>query len=256
MKRARLGRTVLLASVAMAIPWSTARAAEHTNLEHGQPTSLADAYAASYLERQLHAIFSYERNEQKRDVLVLEPRFELGFPRNAQVSIEAPIEFVDFEELDFGRLAAEAFYNLNHETLVVPALALGTGVEAPTGKDEHGFDPYFTAYLSKLIPGSSYWHGLHVNAEVQLNADRRDGERSSRYRIVAGYAFRISASLIGIVDGARDEKMEDGLTEHRAELGFRYQVTPLLVATLGGGAGVADDTTVGRASAGLQYYAF
>lgn len=256
MKRARLGCMALLASVALAIPLSVARAADHTNLEHGQPTSLADAYAASYLERQLHAIFSYERNEQQRDVLVLEPRFELGFPRNAQFSIEAPLELVDFERLDLGRFAAEAFYNLNQETLVVPALALGGGVEAPTGKDDQGFDPYFAAYLSKLIPGSSYWHGLHANAELQLNADRRDGERSRRYRIVVGYAFRISASLIGIVDGVRDEKMEDGVTAHRAELGFRYQVTPLLVATLGGGAGVADDATVGHASAGLQYYAF
>jgi hypothetical protein len=248
-------RSVALA-LALGLLTSSGGAADHDNLEHGQPTTLADAYAAKYLERQLHAIASYRRTEEGRDLMVFEPRFELGFPRNAQLSLGAPLQLVDFDELDLGRFAADGFYNLNQETLALPALALGAGVEAPTGEGQHGFDPYFQAYLSKLVPGSSYWHGIHLNGMLQLNADRREEERSSRYRVVLGYAFRISASLIGIVDGVREQKMKEGVTEHRAELGFRYQVTPLLVATLGGGAGAADDAAVGRANVGLQYYAF
>jgi hypothetical protein len=254
--RIRLALGVLVIGAATTVE-PTARAADHQNLEHGQPTTLADAYAAKYLERQLHAIFAYERDEEERDLLVFEPRFELGFPRNAQLSIETPVELVDFEKLDLGRFSAEAFYNLNQETLVLPALALGVGVDAPTGEEASGFDPYFLVFASKLVPGSSYWHGIHANGMLQLNADRKEEERSSRYQVVVGYAFRISASLIGIIDGVREQKTKQGVTEHRGELGLRYQVTPLLVATLGGGAGVAgDDTVVGRANAGLQYYAF
>lgn len=232
------------------------RAADHDNLEDGQPTTLADAYAAPYLERQVHGIFRYQRTHEKEHLLFFEPRFELGFPRNAQISVFTPVRLVDFGKVDLGRFGADAFYNVNQETLALPAFAFGGGVEAPTGMGAHGFDPYVQGYVSKLLPGMDYWNGFHVNFRWQFNAERRDDERPGRYRLVVGYAFRVSASMIGIIDGVREQMMKRDVTESRGELGFRYQLTPLLVGTLGGGAGIAEGIGTARGTVGLQYYAF
>ncbi len=249
-------RRLLALGVAACMLAGEARAADHDNLEDGQPTTLADAYAAPYLERQVHGIFRYQRSAERKHELFFEPRFELGFPRNAQISLFTPVKLVDFEKVDLGRFGADAFYNLNQETLVVPAFALGGGVEAPTGKETHGFDPYVQVYVSKLLPGMDYWNGVHVNGRWQFNAAKREDERPGRYRFVAGYAFRVSASMIGVVDYVREQIMKKDVTEDRGELGFRYQITPLLVGTVGGGAGAADGRMTGRAAVGLQYYAF
>jgi hypothetical protein len=254
----RVGRIRIAAALgALLASWGVvAHAADHDNLEDGQPTTLADAYAAPYLERQVHGIVRYERTPDDEHQLLFEPRFEFGFPRNAQISVFTPVKFVDFEKFKLGRFGIDAFYNLNQETLTIPALALGGGVEAPTSEDAHGFDPYLQVYLSKLLPGMDYWNGVHVNGRWQFNTERGTEERSGRYRIVVGYAFRISASMIAIIDGVREQMMKTNVTEDRGELGVRYQITPLIVGTLGGAAGVADDTFVARATAGLQYYAF
>lgn len=243
-------------AVAVAFAAQVARGADHSNLEDGQPTTLADAYAAPYLERQVHGIFRYRRTEEKQDELQFEPRFEFGFPRNAQISLFTPVKLVDFERFDLARFGVDAFYDLNEETLALPAFAVGGGVEAPTGKGAHGFDPYVQVYVSKLVPGMDYWHGFHLNGRWQFNAERRDDERAGRYRFVAGYAFRISASAIGMVDYVREQMMMKDVTEDRGELGVRYQITPLLVGTLGGGAGAVDAKVTARGVVGLQYYAF
>lgn len=232
------------------------RAGDHDNLEDGQPTTLADAYAAPYLERQVHGIIRYQRTYEKEHQLFFEPRFELGFPRNAQISVATPVKMVDFEKFELGRFSADAFYNLNQETLALPAFALGGGVEAPTGKNVHGFDPYVQVYVSKLLPGTTFWNGVHVNGRWQFNTEKTDDERAGRYRFVAGYAFRVSASTIAIADYVREQIMKKDITENRGELGIRYQVTPLLVFAIGGGAGAADGKATARGVVGLQYYAF
>lgn len=240
---------------------ASARASDHTNLEDGQPTTVTDAYATNYLNREVQALVGYERTKEGANVFSVTPRFELGFPRNAQVSVGMPFLGVTGEQFYLGRANAEFLYNLNEETLVLPALAIVAAVDAPTGRDRqgqvaHGFDPIARAYLTKGIPGTSYWNRVHVNGSYQFNASRGPGERAGRYMVAAGYGFRIASPLVGIVDAAREQRMTLGEAENYAELGFRYQVNPLLVVNVGGGVGFAEQSSPVRATASLQYRAF
>lgn len=246
---------VVIGAVIAASP-RIARAADHDNLEEGAPTHLADAYSAAYLERQVFGILRYERNALGSDDLVFEPRLEVGVPRNGQIALHAPIVLDDVEEVRWGNWELEGFYNLNQESLVVPALALGGGLEVPSGGEGRGVDPYLLGALSKHVPGTSFWNGVHANLTWQANTLPEDGEREHRYEVVVGWAFRISAGTIALVDGVRELAMKEDEETHLAEIGLRTQLTPLLVGSLGAGLGGSEGELVGRGTVAVQYYAF
>lgn len=236
-------------------------ASDHTNLEDEQPVSVTDAYATNYLNRELQAIVRYLRTDDGRNVFAFVPRFEVGFPRNAQLSVGMPFLAVTGERVYAGRANAELLYNLNEETLTLPALALVAAVDMPTGRDRdaettHGFDPIARAYITKSIPGVSFWNRIHLNASYQYNVSRDALERRGRYWLAAGYSFRLSSSLIAVADVVREQRMLEHAVENYAELGLRYQATPLLVLAVGGGVGFADQSAPARVTASVQYRAF
>jgi hypothetical protein len=257
-----MSRRALACAIAAALVNASAtdaHASDHTNLEDRQPVTIADAYAANYLDREIQAIAGYRRTKQGADVFSFTPRFEVGFPRNAQISAEMPIVAVREDRSYAGRANAELLYNLNEETLVLPALAFVGAVDMPTGRDgegmeARGFDPIVRAYLTKSIPGVLWWNRVHVNVSYQFNAARDAGERKGRYTLAGGYSFRIASSLIGIVDVVREQQMEADSVENYAELGFRYQANPLTVVSAGGGLGL--DGKSPRGTLALQYRAF
>lgn len=239
---------------------SRAFASDHTNLEEEQPVTVTDAYPANYLDREVQGTVQYRRTNNGQNVFVFVPRLEFGYPRNAQVSVAMPFLGVTSERVYAGRANAEFMYNLNEETLTIPALALVAAADMPTGRDrnadvEHGVDPIVRAYLTKSIPGTSYWNRIHLNASYQFNVARDSNERTGRYWLAAGYSFRISSSIISIVDAAREQRMTRDV-ENYAELGFRYQANPLLVLALGGGVGFADESSPARVTVSMQYRLF
>lgn len=240
---------------------SRALASDHTNLEDEQPVTVTDAYPANYLDREVQGVVQYRRTNSHQNVLAFVPRLELGYPRNAQISVAMPFLEVTGEKIYAGRANAEVMYNLNEETLTIPALAFVAAVDMPTGRDrnadvERGFDPIVRAYLTKSIPGTSYWNRVHLNASYQFNVARDPTERKGRYWFAAGYSFRLSSSIIGIVDVAREQRMTRDEVENYAELGLRYQANPLLVLALGGGVGFADESSPARVTASMQYRLF
>lgn len=242
------------------LAYSPTAAADHTNLEEGLPVEVTDAYPLEYLGREVQTRFQYRYTAEAAHEIHVEPRFEFGFPYNGQVALRVPTiaHFSDEEEgFDLGRVALEYMYNLNQETLSIPAVSLLGGVETPDTREGGSFDPFARLLVSKMLPGSTYWHRIHLNGLLQANVDRTLGERSFRYVAIVGYDFRLSATVIGVVDAVRDQPMREAPAVNFGELGVRIEVTPLLALSFGGGAGASDEgDPVARGTAAFQWFAF
>ena len=259
----RRARRLLVVASGLAIAGisTIAHAGDHTNLEEGLPVEVIDAYPLEFLAREIQLQTQYRytpRNEHQARVV---PRFELGLPYNGQLAVRVPlIGTVLHSDADFhvGRTAVDFMYNFNQETLVIPAFAVVVGVEAPDTKDGGSFDPFGRLAITKMIPGSTLWHRIHLNGLIQPNVERKDDERPWRYSAAVGYDVRLTATSILVLDAVRDQPMkEDDAAANFGELGFRVQITPLLAFALGGGAGATDDgELVARGTAGFQWFAF
>ncbi len=238
----------------------TARA-DHANLEEGLPVEVTDAYPLGYLGREVQARTQYRHTPQGADEIYLEPRFEFGFAYNAQLALRLPLVSQRAEEsrqLELGRAGLEAMYNFNQESLVVPAVSLAGGVELPDTMSGGSFDPYARLLISKQLPGTTFWHRLHLNGLLQANVAGSTTERDLRYLVIAGYDFRITPTIVGVVDYVRDQPFVSAqATTNLGEAGIRIALTPLLAVSLGGGAGADDDgNPLARGTAALQYFAF
>ena len=256
-------RLAAVAMTATACLWPAAYAwgSDHTNLEEGLPVEIADAYPIPYLGREVQGRLAYRVTPDAEHQVSVEPRFELGFPRNAQISVKVPLIAALSTRADddfyLGRVGLEAMYNVNQETLSLPAFALAAGVEAPDTRDGGNFDPFGRLFITKTIPNTMRWQRLHLNGLLQGNVGREPRERALRYLVAVGYDLRLSATFVGVVDVFREQPIEDSSPSNIGEVGFRVQVTPLVTLALGGGAGVSDSgRVVARAAAAFQWFAF
>ena len=234
--------------------------ADHTDLEEELPVELADAYPVEYLGREIQGRVHYEFTDvDDAHHLELEPRFEFGFPRNGQISAHVPLVTTFFDgdrEIDLGRPSLEFMYNVNQETLVLPGFALTVGAEGP-GTEEGGVDPFARLNISKLIPGSALWQGIHLNGLLQRNLASEAGERDWGYVLVAGYALRLGPTTIFVVDGLREQPIDGGPSHNLGELGLRVQTSPLVSIGVAGGAGASDDgDLLARGTFSVQWFAF
>lgn len=252
------GASTAIAGTVLA--FSGTAAADHTNLEEGLPVEVTDAYSLEYLGRELQTRLQYRYTPDGAHEAYVEPRFEFGIPYNGQIAVRVPLvgRFVEGDEhFDLGRVALDYMYNLNQETLSIPAFAIVAGVEAPDTRDGGSVDPFARILVTKMISGSTFWHRVHLNATVQGNVNRKDDERSLRYLAVVGYDFRLNATMIGVIDAVRDQPLREEPATNFGEIGVRLQVTPLLALAFGGGAGTSDDgEPVARGTAAFQWFAF
>ncbi len=241
---------------------SPAGAVDHVNLEEGLPVEVTDAYPLAYLGREVQGRLQYRLTGEGEHQARFEPRFEFGLPYNGQVSVRVPLVLgfglpQQDAEFNLGRVALDYLYNFNQETLSLPALSLVVGVEAPDTRTGGSFDPFGRVLLTKMLPGSTLWHRVHLNGAIQINVGRESGERPWRYTVAAGYDVRLGATVVGVVDVVRDQSMREGMVSTFGELGLRIQVTPLLAVALGGGGGATDDgEPVARGTFGFQWFAF
>lgn len=237
-----------------------ALAVDHTNLEEGLPVEVIDAYPLEYLAREVQGQLQYRYLGNGEHQARVEPRLEIGFPYNGQFAVRVPLAttFTDQDtEFALERASLDFLYNFNQETLVLPALAIVAGVQAPDTREGGSFDPFGRAVLTKTIPGTTLWQRIHLNALFQANVDRGEDERAWRYLLAVGYDVRLTATAIAVVDVVRDQPLRDLPASNFAEIGTRIQITPLFAVALGGGAGATDDGEfVARGTAGFQWFAF
>ncbi len=238
----------LLGLLAWAAP---APASDHANLEEGLPTRLTDAYPIPYRGRELQGLFRYEQTKDGHNLFRLEPRLEYGLAPNAQATLSVPLLLGGADKSGSGDIALEALYNLNQESLHVPAFALAARAEFPTGRASRGYDTTLTAVASKLV-GRSVYQQLSVNLAWLHKTDPDPTERGDGYLLVFGYARALGADNLFIIDYVRERRVSERTTSNIVEVGLRTQLSPLTTLSGGGGADIVDRRSVIRGVIAVQ----
>jgi hypothetical protein len=233
--------------VALMIVPVAAGAIDHKNLDEGRPLRLEDAYAISTGEIALEAGAGFTLRRRGTDRGFFPVELLYGALPNFQIGVGTTIS-TDPREIDeatkSGDLRIGALYNLNQETLVMPAFGVKLEVELPTGIESKGVDVEAKAIVTKSFERL----GVHFNAAYLFLTDSGRGERDGRYELVLGVSYPVGAPKY-----TRATLVGDIFTEqstHRGEsnvvgteVGLRYQLTPSIVWDVGVGtefAGPAD----------------
>ena len=231
MRRVAIGAVLVLASAVNAV------ALDHKNLDAGRPLRIEDAYAISTGEIALEAGagFTLDRQDDARGRFPVEllwgalPNLQLGVGSTLVTdprSVEEPGRS--------GDLAVSALYNLNQETLWMPAFGVKLEVELPTGVRSSGVDVEVKGIVTKSIERLSF----HLNAAGVFTGDPGDDERGARWELVLGASYPLGAPrytrLTLVTDVFAEQAHRNGESDTvGAEVGLRYQLTPRLVWDVG-----------------------
>lgn len=228
-------------------------AADHTNLEENIPTQMEDAYPLPYLNREFQSFFRYEQTGEEEDRFRLEPRMEFGFARNWQARIGAPFLLGSADQTGSRDLIAEAMYNFNQESSLLPAVALAGRIDVPTGVSSTGLDTHVRFLATKTLPYTSLFQRVHVNVSWVRNSDPMSDERQNRYVAIVGYSALVARATVFVADYVREQQRRKGADSNIIELGIRQIINPLTVLSLGVGAGIAEESPTMRVTLGIQY---
>ena len=229
-------------------------AADHTIIEEGIPLELESAYPIAYGSFEFQGYGRFELTADDENVYRLVPRFEVGIFPNAQIAFEAPVELGSAVKQDGVRdLRLSGLYNINTESVWLPALSLVAGADFPTGPESYGVDPFGTVILQKTIGTSSMMHRVYVNLHGLINTNALPDERHALYKLVVGYSVRLGADTILLTDYVHEQDRSADKTINLAEIGIRRQITPRLVLAAGVGAGLDRDSPAFRATVGFQF---
>lgn len=227
-------------------------AADHTNLEEGLPTEVEDAYPIPYGGLELQTLLRYDRFDGNEGSFRIEPRLEYGFAPNWQTRLTLPLNLGSAEDDDFGDIGVEVFYNFNAESLSLPAFAVSLSADFPTGNDSQGVDPTLKFIATKTLGAGTGFDRLHLNLAYSLNDRPLDGERDDSWQAILGYSRRLSPETIFVADVVAEQEKDEGEEMYLLEAGIRHQVNPLTVLSIGGGAGLAEDSPDFRIVFGWQ----
>ena len=229
-------RTVVFSVLLLSIA-GPALAIDHKNLDEGRPTRLDDAYtiAASEIEVETGLGVALARRGAARGELPIEiiygalPNLQLGLGSTLTTDprgVEGPDKS--------GNLRLGALYNINQETLVVPAFGVRLDVGLPTGVAAESVTLKAKGIVTRSIDRLS----LHFNAAYEFVTDPHREERSGHYEFVLGASYPLGAPHFTRATLVADVFTEQGV--HRgeentvgAELGLRYQVTSRWVWDIG-----------------------
>jgi hypothetical protein len=229
---------VCIVAVVVLLPVS-AVAIDHKNLDEGRPLRLEDAYAISTGEVAVEAGAGYTLRRRGTDRGFFPVELLYGALPNFQIGVGTTLS-TDPREIDepakSGDLRIGALYNLNQETLVMPAFGVKLEVELPTGVGSKGVDIEVKGIVTKSFERLS----VHFNAAYLFLTDSGRRARDGRYELVLGASYPVGAPKF-----TRATLLADIFTEqstHRGEsnvvgteLGVRYQLAPSIVWDVGVG---------------------
>lgn len=227
------------------------------NIEQGLPLQFEDTVPQEFLGREFQLVSRYERTDEGEDRWLLEPRLEFGIWHNTQLTIATPFLFGDADEGDgLGPIELDLLYNLNQETLDLPAFAFKVGADF-TGAAEagggDGVDPFVGLLVDRTVGDTSLYQKVHFNFLYQFNGSQLDDERDGRYEVALGYSRRLGASTMFVADLVRMQDMMENEEVNLAEFGFRYATTPQSVLSAGVGFGIGDESPDVRFTLGFQF---
>lgn len=244
---------ILLAiSLLSAVP---AAGSDHANLDENQPTELEDAYPLKFRDRELQGIVRYQNEARDRHRMLYQPVLEAGILPNTQLSISGTFYSGNADHRGSGTVSSALLYNFNTESVMVPATAISVKADLPTGEKSAGIDVTTKLILSKMpYPATTLLHRIHVNLMWIHNSGRdSERERSDMFKGIFGFTARAGRDTLFVIDYVREQRMEKGQDANILEAGFRRQLTPFTLVTLGAGAGIGEESERFRGTAGVQH---
>lgn len=252
-------KTWITVAIVLMASAGSAEAIDHKNLDEGRPLRLEDAYPVAHGEIAIETGtgFTLLRRGPNRALFPVEMLYG-AFP-NFQVGIGSSLS-TDPHAIDdrpkSGDARASALYNLNQETLALPALAGKLTLTTPTGIDARGYGIELKGIVTKSIERLSF----HFNGAYEFLTNTGRRERDGRYELVLGASYPLGApqytraTLVGDVFAEQPVVRRES-TIVGTEIGLRYQLTPRIVWDVGVGtefAGPANRSTLFM-STGLSF---
>lgn len=214
-------------------------ALDHDNLDKNRPLRIEDAYPLAKGEFGLEGGARFVDRRQGRTRFVFQPQVLYGAFYNTQLEIGGDLvtEPTSVEGAEkSGDVRVGVLYNLNTETLSLPALAVKLDLEFPTGVRSKGVDGTLAGILTRSF---GRWR-THLNVEYTVVGSARGGERDGLYRLALGvsyplgYPMRFRETLIADVF-TRQSDLSGGRNPTGIEVGLRHQFSSRIV--LDGGLG-------------------
>ncbi|HRN53366.1 MAG TPA: hypothetical protein PK788_07710 [Gemmatimonadaceae bacterium] len=227
---------------ALALSASTARAqTDFYNTDRGRPLTVEDATVVERRAIELQAVpLRVQRAGPGITSWGIAPEIAFGLAPRTQFEIGVPLRFVDAGALGSRTSGAagvevELLHQLNAETELLPALALGAGTHLRAGP----FAPARTlttlrAAATRTLP----WGRVHLNynytpGEALGAADIGADEPRWLGGIALDRTLPLRSTLVGIELTAEESLLDDGEVTWRSSLGMRRQVASRLVVDAG-----------------------
>lgn len=252
---------VALALLASAAPAARAQT-DFYNTDRGRPLTIEDAIVVERRAFELQAApVTFQRVARGVSHWGVAPELAWGFSPRTQVELSLPIAVEDDGTRRQALVAAagmelELLHQLNAETTVMPALALGAGVHLPVG-------PLAPARALPVVRGlmtrTMGWGRFHLNGAYTPGDDLAptDPGVMEANRWQAGLAvdrtFALRSLLVGAEVFAQAPLLADGATEWRTSVGVRQQVTPRLAMDAGLGRRISDGPSGWTFTMGAAY---
>jgi hypothetical protein len=173
------------------------------NLDPQLPADVEDAEPARSGTREAQLPLRFTRENDGDTRLLLEPRFQMGFGQRWQANVGVPFVVGSSDRTNSGNVRASVMWKWLDEGSLLPAIALGGGVELPTGKDAAGTDWTLRLLATKTLGDRPGEHRIHGNMLYRINDDPRPDERDDSWNFILGYSTALSPATVFVADVQR-----------------------------------------------------
>jgi hypothetical protein len=216
-----------------------ARALDHDNLDPNRPIAIEDAYVIPKGEIGVEGGMTFNDRKEGKNRFGFQPQIIYGAFENTQIEIMTGLvtepSTVAGDDKS-GDLSVGALYNVNTETVNLPAFAARVEVGFPTGVRSKGIDTELTGVMTRSF---GRWR-THLNVGYTFLGSPQQNERSGAYRIVAavsyplGYPMSFTDTII-VNLFTRQSDLAGQTNPTGVGMGLRHQVSSRVV--LDGGIG-------------------
>jgi len=212
-------------------------ALDHDNLDPNRPIAIEDAYVIPKGEIGVEGGVTFNDRKEGKARFGFQPQIIYGAFENMQLEIMTgfqtePTNVVGDDKS--GDLSVGVLYNLNTETIHLPAFAVRAELGFPTGVNSKGVDTELTGVMTRSF---GRWR-THVNVGYTFLGSPQGQERSGSYRVVAavsyplGYPTSFRDTIIANVF-TRQSDLQGQRNPTGMGIGLRHQVSSRIVFDTG-----------------------
>ena len=214
-----------------------ALALDHDNLDPNRPIAIEDAYVVPKGEIGVEGGMLFNDRKQGKSRFVFQSQLIIGAFANTQLELSSNLLTEPrsvTEEDKSGNLSVGVLYNLNTETLSVPAFAVRAELGFPTGVNSKGVNTELTGVMTRSY---GRWR-THLNVGYTFLGSPQDQERTGTYRVIGavsyplGYPTSFNDTIIANIF-TRQSDLVGQRNPTGAGIGLRHQVSSRVVADVG-----------------------